>query len=188
VSEPAFTEPADEQPVSRDRWKALAIALALALVVSLIALVVAVRHESSGGSSQASHALVLSEAAQGAEAAARTAVVALTTYDYATYGADYLRVERAGTAKFKKYYAQVSAPIRQLVVRLKAHAVGTVVASSATAKDADHVTVLMFVDQTLTNATNSDRKLDQPRVTVQMVLSGGRWLVDTVDLSNLTNS
>jgi hypothetical protein len=174
--------------VARDRWRTVALGCALALVVSLVGLVVAVRHDSSSDSSDASRALVLSRAAEGAETAARSAVVALTTYDYTTYGADYLRVERAGTPRFKKYYAQVSAPIRQFVIRLKAHAVGSVVASSATAKDADHVTVLMFVDQVLTNATNSERKLDQPRVTVRMVRTNGRWLVDTVDLSNLTNN
>ncbi|MFL6159775.1 MAG: hypothetical protein ACJ72D_27115 [Marmoricola sp.] len=163
-----------------------AVVLALALVAVSVGLVVAVARR--GDDSAGGRALALSTAARDAKAAARTAAVELTTYDYATIDADFARVGARGTAKFRKQYAEVSAPIRTLVVQLKARAKGSVVASAATATDRNHVTVLLFVDQEITAAGNDDQKLDQPRVTMKMVRSDGRWLVDEVALSNLTNS
>jgi Mce-associated membrane protein len=173
---------------ARLSWRLVAAVLAVALIASLVGLILVARGDDSASGTAAARALTLSRAASLAEATARTTIVELTTYDYATIDADFADVEARGTAKFRKQYAEVSAPIRKLVVQLKARAKGSVVASAATAKDADHVTVLLFVDQELTNAGNDDKKLDQPRVTMKMVRSHGVWLVDQVDLSNLTDS
>jgi Mce-associated membrane protein len=71
---------------------------------------------------------------------------------------------------------------------LKAKAVGTVIDSSATAADAGHVKVLLFVDQKIRSEQESRPGLDQPRVTMQMVREDGEWLVDEVQLNNLVSS
>ncbi len=160
------------------RWQVAAGVLAVALVAVLVVLVLTMR--------SLSHERDLSDAAKQAEAAARKAVVSMTTYDYQTIPRDFAWVNDAGTAKFRKQYAEVSAPIKKLVAQLKARAVGSVVASAADVQDVDHVTVLVFVDQTLTNPGQSQPGLDQPRVTMSMVRQGGRWLVDEVKLNNLT--
>lgn len=160
------------------RWQVAAGVLAVALVAALVVLVLTMR--------SLSHERDLSDAGKQAEAAARKAVVSMTTYDYQTIPRDFAWVNDAGTAKFRKQYAEVSAPIKKLVAQLKARAVGSVVASAADVQDVDHVTVLVFVDQTLTNPGQSQPGLDQPRVTMSMVRQGGRWLVDEVKLNNLT--
>lgn len=131
------------------------------------------------------HERDLRDAGEQAEKAARTAVVAMTSYDYKTLDEDFSWVDTAGTADFRKHYAEVSEPVKKLVTEMKATAKGSVAASAPHVKDADHVTVLLFVDQTLTNPGNAERGLDQPRVTMSMVREGGRWLVDDVKLNNL---
>jgi hypothetical protein len=59
-------------------------------------------------------------------------------------------------------------------------------------KDTHHVTVLVFVDQAISNpgsgSSGPQRGLDQPRVTMQMVKEGGRWLVDQVKISSLAGN
>ena len=58
--------------------------------------------------------------------------------------------------------------------------------------NADHVTVLIFVDQEISNpgtgGSDPQKGLDQPRVTMKMVRQGGRWLVDEVNISSLSNN
>ena len=127
--------------------------LSTLLVMSLVALLVVVllwrtdRDESAAGD----RALARIAAGKAAEKAARTAVVRMTSYDYRTVDKDFGWVEDAGTARFQKQYAEVSAPIKRLVVRLRAHAEGSVVASAPVVADTRHVTVLLFVDQAITN-------------------------------------
>jgi Mce-associated membrane protein len=160
------------------RWQVATVVLALALSGALVALGLTM--------SSLSHERALTDAGRQAQVAARKAVVSMTTYDYRTLSHDFAWVDEAGTAKFRKQYAEVSAPIKKLVLALRARAEGSVVASAAEVKDADHVVVLVFVDQTLSNPGQSQPGLDQPRVTMTMVRQGGRWLVDEVKLNNLT--
>lgn len=65
---------------------------------------------------------------------------------------------------------------------------GTVVDAASRAESEDRVVVLLFVDQTLTDDSQEENRLDQPRVTMTMVREGDRWLVDEVAINNLTNS
>ena len=176
----------------RDRMQLVVTGLATLLVLSLVALlVVTLLWRSDSGSADGDRAVSLAAAGKSADQAARKAVVEMTSYDYRTVRTDFAWVDDAGTARFRKQYAEVSAPIKKLVVKLKARAKGTVVASAPVVKDADHVTVLLFVDQEISNPGNgsgAQRGLDQPRVTMQMVRQGGRWLVDKVKISSLSNN
>lgn len=167
-----------------ERWRAIAAGLAVALVAS-VATAVAFHHDDSGA---AAHALTLARAEQGALTAARSAAVHLTTYDYRSIATDFSWVDGAGTAKFRKEYAKISAPVKEYVAQLKVHAVGTVDDAAARVTDASHVTVLLFVDQTLTSAASTERKLDTPRIAMTMVRQHGVWLVDQVALRNLVAS
>lgn len=175
-----------------DRLQVLVTALASLLALSLVALLVVVllwqseRDDTHAGD----RAVALTAAGKAADAAARKAVVAMTSYDYRTVAKDFAWVDDAGTKKFQDQFAEISKPIKELVVALRATAKGSVVASAPVVKDRDHVTVLLFVDQEISNpgsgTTGPQRGLDQPRVTMQMVREHGRWLVDEVALSNLS--
>jgi Mce-associated membrane protein len=190
VSQEAPEAPEVEQPDPVAQWRMVAGVLAVLLLAAVVTLGVLIskRDPETGSSSGSAGAQQLQEAEHAAEQAARKDAVALTTYDWSSLEADFAWAKSDGTTAFQARYAQVSAPIRDFVLKIKAHAVGSVVASAATAKDADHVTVLLFVDQAITNETNSERRLDQPRMSMSMVRSGGRWLVDDVKINNLTDS
>ncbi|MET3960194.1 Mce-associated membrane protein [Marmoricola sp. OAE513] len=168
------------------RWRTLALVLAVALGVALVGWAEA--RSGDEGSSKADRALALAAAEKGATAAARKAAVNLTTYDFSSIDADFAWIDDSGTEKFKAEYAKVSAPIKKAVAELKVHAEGSVDEAAATAKDADHVTVLLFVDQTLLSGTSTERQLATPRITMTMVREDGRWLVDDVAVRNLAGS
>ena len=157
-------------------WKRTSIILAGLLAVALVACVgLAVSREQSQGRVDADRT------------AARTAervVVNWLTYDYRTYRDDMTWIEKTGTPKFRKEFSgealegmrkRIIGP-RQLVSR------GRVVNAAATATDADHVKVLLFTDQTL---TDKDIRKDgtaplhaRSGVELSMVRVDGTWLVD----------
>jgi len=120
-----------------------------------------------------------------AEAAARDAVVRMTTYDWRTVDADFTWVDDAGTEAFKTYFAGASRDAKAVIASLRATATGTVVDSASTVIDPSHVKVLLFVDQEITARGQEGTKIDQPRVTMQMVLVDGAWLVDQVAVNDL---
>jgi len=169
-------------------WRLVSGVLALTLVGALVALGFALGDEGSPGAVDSGEATALAEAGAGAEKAARSAVVHMTTYSAATLDEDFSWADDAGTPKFRTYYAEVSAPIRKLVLQLRSTAVGSVVDAAPKVHDLDHVTVLLFVDQVITGPGGSDRQVDQPRVTMSMVRTDGRWLVDGVKIRNLSTS
>lgn len=169
-------------------WRALTVGLAVLLVLALGGLGVALLDDGDGASPAApgdASAATLLAAEAGAEKAAREAAVHLTTYDYRTLATDFDWVVTAGTPAFRDRFAEVSAPTRRYVTQLKVHAEGSVDEAAATAQDADHVTVLLFVDQTLTSDAGAERELATPRVRMSMVRSGDDWLVDDVAVRNL---
>jgi hypothetical protein len=176
----------------KDRLQLVVTALGSLLLLSLVALLVVVLLWQTGGSKGEDRAVRYAAAGKAANQAARAAVVEMTTYDYRSVTRDFAWVDDAGTAKFRTQYAEVSKPIKKLVVQLKARAKGTVVASAPIVKDADHVTELLFVDQEISNPGNGSsgpqKGLDQPRVTMEMVRQGGRWLVDEVTIRSLSNN
>lgn len=120
-----------------------------------------------------------------AEEAAREAVVEMTTYDHASVDEDFSWVDDAGTARFREQYADASAPVKQAVIAARARAKGVVVEAAPDYVDDTHVTVLLFVDQTITNTrAGQQANFDQLRVRMEMVLEEDRWLVDEVEVVN----
>lgn len=113
---------------------------------------------------------------------ARQRAAQITTYDHTTFARDVAWARTGATASFRREYAQANAAIGAAAKRLRATAKGRVTGAAATAKDSDHVTVLLFVDQTLTR-TGRRQEVQENRVRIDMVHRDGRWLVDDVRLS-----
>ncbi len=108
--------------------------------------------------------------------------VSMTTYDYRTVEDDFAWIEKDGTSSFQDKFGESTKPIRQLITRTRATATGKVSDAAGNAEDADHVEVLLFVDQQLQRAGDEQPTVDSNRVVMQMVRQGGRWLVDDVEL------
>ena len=170
-----MTDTSDSAPRERN-WKRISQVMAGLLVVSLIGCVaLAVNWSQSQGRVDADRA---------ATRAAERVVVNWLTYDYRTYRDDMAWITESGTKKFKKEFSAVALEgmrkriigPRQLVSR------GRVVNSAATATDADHVKVLLFTDQTLTDKDiREDRTAPlhaRSGVELSMVRVDGTWLVD----------
>ncbi|MDX6277214.1 MAG: Mce-associated rane protein [Nocardioidaceae bacterium] len=128
------------------------------------------------------HDARLRQSETAARQAAKTYAVDLTTYDYTSLDHDFGWVTNGATASFAKEYASANAPLRTVIAKLKARATGTVTDAAATAKSTSKVEVLLFVDQTIVNGTNSKKRTERNRVVMTMVQRNGRWIVDDVAL------
>ena len=129
-----------------DRARLLVGGLVVALVASLVALVL-VWQDRDDAEERADSADALVDASVAAEKVAREAVTRMTTYSYRTIEEDFAWVDEVGTQKFQENFGGAVDDSVTYITSLKAQAVGTVIDSSATAADADHVKVLLFVDQ-----------------------------------------
>jgi Mce-associated membrane protein len=157
----------------RTRPTLLIAALVLAVIAALVlgSLWLGGRHDG-----QLRHAEI------DARQAAKTYAVDLTTYDYTSLDHDFGWVTHGATASFAKEYATANAPLRTVITKLKARATGSVTDAAATAKSSSKVEVLLFVDQTIVNGTNSKKRTERNRVVMTMVHRDGRWIVDDVAL------
>lgn len=165
--------------------KLAVLVLALALVIALVTAVLFWRDDATPSGNARSDAAALANAGAQAEEAARAAVTRMTTYDYRTVDEDFSWVDDAGTEKFQKYFASSRADAKPLIRRLQVIATGTVVDAAPRVDDADHVHVLLFVDQEIRVADEKGTKVDQPRVTMEMVRQDDVWLVDAVQVNDL---
>lgn len=176
-----------EEPATTTRGQRLVVLmLVVALAVALIAAVMLWRDrgELMDRVEQAEDA-GSPAAATAAEEAARAAVTRMTTYDFRTVEEDFSWVDDAGTTGFQETFADATADAVEVIKGLRSSALGTVIDSAATIEDAGSVKVLLFVDQELTAPGQEQPKLEESRVTMQMVRQDGRWLVDEVELQNL---
>ena len=113
--------------------------------------------------------------------AATSAAIDLTTYDHTHLDRDFAWVKDGATASFAREYAAANEPLRTIITKLEADAVGTVVEGSVTVQDPERVKALLFVDQTITNGTDAKSRTERNRVVMLMVERGGKWLVDDVE-------
>lgn len=163
-------------PVRDRRWPIVSAVLALLLIAAAIGCFTLAQDRSD-----------LEDRASAESAATEEAeriVVAWLTYDHRTYDDDMAWVTASGTEKFQEEYSpealeglreKMVGP-RELISR------GRVVNSAATVKDSEHVKVLVFTDQTLTDKEIRDGGAEplhaRSGVELSMVHVDGAWLVD----------
>ncbi len=122
------------------------------------------------------------QAAAAALAVAHDYAVTLTSVSADSIDNDFMAVLDGATGEFKDMYSKSSSQLRQLLIDNKAQAQGKVVASGISSASPTEVTVLLFVDQSVRNASTPQPRIDRSRVTITMKLVDGRWLADKVDL------
>lgn len=180
------TKPTDEgagragsvstNPVARRPLAILCVALGLLLVAAVVAGVVVWRDRSDLQARAEAERLAGQEAEQ--------IVVAWLTYDYRTYRDDMTWVTESGTESFRETYSpEALEGLRtQMVGPRKLVSRGRVVNSAADAVDEDTVRVLVFTDQTLTDADIRRQGREPLRARsgaeLTMVREGDDWLVE----------
>jgi Mce-associated membrane protein len=104
------------------------------------------------------------------------------SYDYRHFAADVAKADGYLTGKLRSDYdklqrTSVGPTARQVHATVTATVQGTAVLAATKSS----ATVLVFVDQRSTNTRIAAPRLDENRVTMQLVRSGGRWLVSAFD-------
>jgi len=131
---------------------------------------------------RAHHEHQLAAASQSALQAARDYAVLLTTLDAKHIDDNYRRSLEGATGEFKDAYSQGSAQLRQILIDNKASGSGVVIDAAVKSTDPHTVVVLLFVDQSVTNAARSSPRIDRNRIAMTMTLIGGRWLASRVEI------
>lgn len=121
-------------------------------------------------------------ASQAALEAAKNYAVVLTTLDAGDIDKNYAQAVEGATGQFKDEYGQGSAQLRQILIDNKAAGKGLVLDAAVKSATRTKVEVLLFVDQSVTNAVLPEPRIDRNRVQMTMELVGDRWLASNVDL------
>ncbi|MDO3638534.1 YfgM family protein [Mycolicibacterium arseniciresistens] len=118
---------------------------------------------------------------QAREAAVAYAQV-LTSIDANKVDENFDQVLGGATGEFKDMYSQSSMQLRQLLIDNKATAHGVVLESAVQSQSKDRVVVLLFVDQSVTNTSMPDPRIDRSRIKMTMEHVDGAWRTGKVEL------
>jgi Mce-associated membrane protein len=114
--------------------------------------------------------------------AARNYAVILTTLDANDIDKNYRQALDGATGEFKDEYGQGSTQLRQVLIDNKATGKGNVIDAAVKSATKTKVEVLLFVDQSVTNAVNPSPRIDRNRVQMTMELVDNRWLASKVEI------
>jgi Mce-associated membrane protein len=121
-------------------------------------------------------------AARAALEVARNYAVTLTSVDNGKVDENFAQVLDGATGEFRDMYSQSAAQLRQLLIDNKAVSHGTVVDAAIKSATKDKVEVLIFVDQSISNSTNPEPRIDRSRLAITMERIDNRWLASKVDI------
>ncbi|MCT7371979.1 tetratricopeptide repeat protein [Mycolicibacterium llatzerense] len=124
----------------------------------------------------------LTEASEAGLQAAKDYAVVLTTLDAKNIDENYRKSLDGATGEFKDAYSQGANQLRQVLIDNKASGTGIVVAAAVKSATPDKVEVLLFVDQSITNANNPSPRIDRNRIDMTMERNGDRWLASKVEI------
>lgn len=122
------------------------------------------------------------QAGQHARDAAVAYAQVLTSIDSTKVDENFNEVLDGATGEFKDMYSESSVQLRQLLIDNKASAHGVVVQSAVQSATKDTVVVLLFVDQSVSNATVPDPRIDRSRIMMTMEKVDGQWRAAKVEL------
>jgi Mce-associated membrane protein len=86
------------------------------------------------------------------------------------------------TGAFRAQYTEASQTLRDLIAKFQATATGKVLETAVLAADSKHATLLLFVDQTVSNTNSKDPRVDRSRMKMSLEKHGGKWLISSLDL------
>ena len=116
-------------------------------------------------------------AGQDAQNAARSAAQTIMSYDYRTLTSDMARARSMTTGAFRRQYQADAPKLLEIARQYKGVTRADVWAAGTQSQSPDQVTVVLFVDQTTTQASDKTPRLSENRVEMVMRKVGGIWLV-----------
>jgi Mce-associated membrane protein len=124
----------------------------------------------------------VTRAGQQAQQAAVEYAQILTSIDSNKVDENFNQVLEGATGEFKDMYTQSSMQLRQLLIDNKATAHGVVLESAVQSASKNRVVVLLFVDQSVANASLPDPRIDRSRIKMTMEFVDGHWRTSKVEL------
>ena len=124
----------------------------------------------------------VTRAGQQAQQAAVKYAEILTSIDSNKVDENFNQVLDGATGEFKDMYSQSSMQLRQLLIDNKATAHGVVVESAIQSASKSKVVVLLFVDQSVSNTSVPDPRIDRSRIKMTMEYVDGHWRTSKVEL------
>lgn len=169
----------------------LALAGALVVALGVIAWLVAARgaavDDRDAARAAASSAADADEAGADALAAAQQVMVDITTYSWRDGEHEFAWLDQIAGDELAERLAPNVPALQEAIVAGKVSAKGQVLDAAARVVDPAQVEVLAFVDQAITDETNTDVRVEEQRVSMTMVLVDGAWLVERLELLSGTN-
>jgi len=124
----------------------------------------------------------LASASSSAQAAAVSYAQVLTSIDSNKVDENFKLVLDGATGEFKDMYSQSSVQLRQLLIENKATAHGVVVESAVQSISKNKAVVLLFVDQSVSNTSLPDPRIDRSRMKMTLEKVDGSWRASKVEL------
>jgi Mce-associated membrane protein len=112
-----------------------------------------------------------------AMSAATAAAQVIFSYDYRTFDAGVAKAKPYLTGDFAKEYAQTTASLKATAQQEQAVVQAQVSAASVVEATGDHVELLVYLNQYRRNTNITGEKVDQNRVVLTLVRTGGAWKV-----------
>lgn len=173
----------EEDPHQREKtYRLLIVVLAGALILTLVVLIWFVQGENSAEDeledTKESYA-----AGPDAQAEAERILAEMISFDYREIGDEYDWTKYLGDDELREEYENTIIPrLTKVIRRTKAAAEGEVVQSAYDQIDEDHVDVLAFIRQNLTDVQNKDGVVAEQWASLSMSRDGNGWLIDKVDI------
>jgi Mce-associated membrane protein len=158
----------------------VAVLAALLVLVAAGGTYLGLRYRSANDALRTEQALDAARAA--ASAAGARYAVDLSSYDYRNLDRSFATIAANSTDAFAQQYQRFSAGLRDALVSQKSVATGTVLAEAVASADPTRVTLLVFVDQTVSNTSTTTPQVNHNRMALTLLDVGGTWKIDQVQL------
>jgi Mce-associated membrane protein len=108
--------------------------------------------------------------------------VDLSSYDYRNLEKGFAAITANSTDAFAQQYQRFSSGLRTALVEEKSVATGTVLAEAVESANPTAVTLLVFVDQTVSNTSTSTPQVNHNRMELSLLDVSGQWKSEPVQL------
>ena len=125
---------------------------------------------------------VLDAARTAALVAGARYAVDLSSYDYRDLDKGFAAISANSTDAFAQQYQRFSGGLRGALISQKSVATGTVLAEAVQSASPTRVTLLVFVDQTISNTSTATPQVDHNRMALTLLNVAGSWKIDQVQL------
>jgi Mce-associated membrane protein len=153
---------------------------ALVVLVAAAGVYFGLRYRTADNALRTEQTLDLARTA--ATAAGAQYAVDLSSYDYRNLDKSFGTITANSTDAFAQQYQRLSAGLRDALVSQKSVATGKVLAEAVQTANPTRVTLLVFVDQTVSNTSTATPQVNHNRMALTLLDVAGKWKIDQVQL------